>query len=85
MALDLNCRECQAGLTQVLQSALGFTCFDHGRIGIEITEIMKIATAPLEDRIKELEDRIKGIVDWECSDCRAPLKTIAEYEAHSCQ
>lgn len=61
MALDLNCRECQAGLTQALQSTLGFRCFDHGNIGIEITELIKIATAPLEARIRELENKLKKV------------------------
>lgn len=61
MALDLNCRECQAGLAQVGQMAIGFRCFDHGNIGLEISELVKIVKAPLINQIAHLEARVKQL------------------------
>ncbi len=39
----------------------------------------------LEALVKNLENRLEGIVDWECSDCRTQLKTVIAWENHNCQ
>lgn len=62
MQLDLNCRDCQAGLAQIGQVGLAFMCYEHGKIGIAVVDLMEVAaknaTIPLEAKIADLQRQL---------------------------
>jgi hypothetical protein len=66
---DPTCRECQAGLLQAKNAAIGFRCMDHGVMGYEPSALIAELRSACQVALNWAQRVSDELIDGE--DCRA--------------